>query len=244
MIGPAVTALAAAGPAAPEAGPLGRGPPWGPVPGWAAFGSAVAPVAADAVAEAVDDDAVADDEVVVPGFVSNLSDPALSASGLAPGGWAAGPDVGFRPSVPGPGLTPSGRASLVPGLADTTGSVAGLGGVPSGDPCGPFTVSAGPETLGFAPAAVDAEDVEADTEAVDADVAGDRDAPPGGRDDPGLPGAASGFRPPGPGLSASLGGGVTGKSSNSSASPRPPSTAAAPGARARYGGPASLSPHG
>ncbi|WP_244534935.1 hypothetical protein [Methylobacterium sp. UNC300MFChir4.1] len=191
-------------------------------------------------------EAVDDDEADAPVLPSEAEDaaPAVTGSGFAPADWAAGPVDGFRPSVPETGLPASAFGSVVPGLAVTTGSVAGLGGVPDADPCGPRTPPAAVEEV-EADIEADVEaDVGADVEAVDADVAAGRDAPPGGLDCPGLPGAASGFRPPGPGLSASLGGGVTGKSSNSSASPRPPNTAAAPGARARYGGPASLSPRG
>jgi hypothetical protein len=237
MIGPAVTALAAAGPAAPEAGPPGRGPPCGPVPGCAAFGSIRDPEAPDALVEAVDDD-----EAEVPALASEADDaaPTVTGSGLAPAVRAAGPVDGFALSAPVAGWPASDFGSIGPGLAVTTGSVADLGGIPGADPCGPFAPPAAVEEVEADALA----DVLADVEAVDADVVAGRDAPPGGLDGPGLPGAASGFRPPGPGLSASLGGGVTGKSSNSTASPRPPSTAAAPGARARYGGPASLSPRG
>ncbi|WP_457106328.1 hypothetical protein [Methylobacterium sp. P5_C11] len=97
-------------------------------------------------------------------------------------------------------------------MADTTGSVAGLGGIPVTDPCGAFAASPRPGATGFAPPVADAEDAEVD--AVDADAVADRGWPADGIGCPGLPGTASGFRPPDPGLSASLGGGVTGKSSN------------------------------
>jgi hypothetical protein len=221
-------------------------------------GPAFAPGADDA-AEAVEDEAAAEDEAAVedeaaasvlpvgpddpvrPVFGGSAFVSGLAGSALMAAGWAAGATGDVGPPGLAPGLPASGLASDVPGFAATTGSVAGRGGVP--DPCG--ACAAGPGAPGFPPPVAAEVDDDDDTGAddVDAGAPAGRVPVPDGLGCPGFPGAGSGFRPPDPGLSASLGGGVTGKSSNSSASPRPPSTAATPGARARYGGSPSLSPH-
>ena len=145
-----------------------------------------------------------------------------------------GPVAGFGPVAPKPGLPASGFASVEPGFAATTGSVAGLGGIPEPwldpwpdpcpAPCGALAVE--PGAAGFTPPVAD----DVDEEAIDAVDAGAGVAgagvtlasPPGEFGCPGRPDPASGFRLPDPGLSASLGGGVTGRSSNSSCVAVPP----------------------